>query len=137
MKLLIRIKIRSRMNSVESESEEIPSLSETAADLFPIVNDISNTMLAITEKIEKCRIGWIQNPVEPVGEPMKELFSQYGFSTGATVNSLLIAVLDDSKSLDLETRMIHFSDDVGKILQRPSMSIFEFLHFAIDSVAFV
>ena len=94
-------------------------------------------MLAITEKIEKCRIGWIQNPVEPVGEPMKELFSQYGFSKGATVNSLLIAVLDDSKSLDLETRMIHFSDDVGKILQRPSMNIFDFLHFAIDSVAFV
>ena len=125
------------MNSVESESEEIPSLSETAAELFPIVNDISKTMLAITEKIQKCRTGWIQNQIEPVSEPMKELFSQYGLSTGATVNSLLIAVLDDSKSLDLGTRTIHFSDGVGKILQRPSMNIFDFLHFAIDSVAFV
>ena len=125
------------MNSVESETEAIPSLSETASELFPIVNDISNTMLSITSKIEKCRTGWIQNHVEPVTEPMKELFSQYGLSTGATINSLLIAVLDNSKSLDLETRTIHFSDDASRILQKPSMSIFEFLHFAIDSVAFV
>jgi len=136
MKILVRIKIRSRMNSVVSETESIAPLSDTVTEMIPLIDDISKTMGNLSEKIKNPDLGWIYRPISPKAEQMKMLMAEHALPEISTVYSLLTAIFDQAKAHDIETRTIHFSDASAIILGKPVINLFDFLKLVIDSVVF-
>jgi len=137
MRLLLKIQIRSRMNSEDSGDEApIHPLAMTASTLLPLVNSLEADMNSLSKKVSADSVTWLRAPVIPVTDALQGLWLRYGIPEKSSIHALLNAIFDNVKSVDLSSRTIQFSDEDAVSLGLTSMTIYELLHLVIDSVDF-
>ena len=119
------------VDSVDSESDSIPCLTDSANEMIPILDGISETMASLTTKLVP---NWLHTPVISTVSEITRLRDHYGLPEEFTIHSLISAVFDGAKTLETETRTIHFKEDVAEILKMPNTNLFDFLGFLVSSV---
>ena len=138
MKLILRIQFHSNMSheSSNSSDEESPmeTFHTTVKTIMPIVDDLHRDMANIGDKFNKETISWLERPVTPLADSIKNVWTRNGDCSECSLHKILNALLLKARSLDLESRTIYFSEGDAADLGRQSMTVFELLHFLVDSV---
>ena len=141
MKLILRIQFHSNMDSDSSntsdEDQPTKSFHTTVKTMMPIVDDLHNDIVNISEKFKKETRSWLERPVTPTAESLKKVCIRNKCSHESSIHTILNALFQGAKSLDLESRTIHFSEGDATDLGRQSMTVFELLHYLVDSVEWV
>jgi len=141
MKLLLRIHFRSRMNSeISSESESeatIYPLADTVEDLLPVVDGLAADMSALTKKISEQPVTWLQTAVVPTTTTLRRLYEKHQIPPRSSIHAILNILFAGAKVLDLNTRVIYFSDEDATIFGKPAMTLFDLLRLILNSVEFV
>jgi hypothetical protein len=125
------------MNSEDSGDEApIQPLAMTASTLLPLMNSLEADMSSLSKKVTADSVTWLRAPVIPVTDALQGLWLRYGVPSSSSIHTLLNAIFDNAKSVDLASRVIQFSDEDAVSLGLNSMTIYELLHLVIDSVDF-